>query len=317
MANRKSYLKIQIRRDQLAVILTAIGVVLLVVAWLFEVKVQPSRRAEKIKQLLGRGVKQIERKKLSYGELVEQVIPKNGKTVLLEWGNMGQKLVKAGAIDLNKLEDIFPNLTQEQKEVLEGDDLHQIVFREDNIGFWTDVLWALGLTQKSKVLSEGPMKQNEKSTPLKNYASTAGWTLGTRDAMRLYNSQRLIELTPEQDELVYQVASNIYRPCCGNSAAYPDCNHGMAVLGLLELMASAGASEGQMYEAALAFNSYAFADTYINAAAVLAREGRSWDQVEPKLVLGYAYSSGQGAVAVAKSVGEIPGAPKRGASCGV
>ena len=246
-----------------------------------------------------------------------QEIPKNGKRVLVERGDLGQKLVAAGAIDMDKMAKVFPSLTDEQQEILTGDNAHQITFREDNIGFWTDVLWALGLTQKSKVLSEGPMKQNEARKPLKNYASTAGWTLGTKDAMKLYNSQKLVELTPEQDELVYQIAANIYRPCCGNSAAYPDCNHGMAVLGLLELLAAQGAGEKEMYEAALAFNRYAFADTYINAAAHLDKKGIAWDEADPKLMLGYDYSSGQGAGTIAQEVGEIPGAPKRGASCGV
>ena len=281
---------------------------------LFEVKLGPSRW---VRQWQSKTVKVAAPEQVTYEELARQVIPKSGKTVLVEWGNMGQKLVQAGVIDMNKFKEVFPQLTEEQRQALEGDDLHQITFTAENIGFWTDVLWGLGLTQESKVLSEGPMQQNAKSTPLKNYASTAGWTLGVKDAMKLYNSERLVALTPEQDGLVYQVAENIFRPCCGNSAAYPDCNHGMAVLGLLELMAAQGAGEKEMYQAALAFNSYAFADTYINAAAYLVKQGKSWGEVEPKELLGANWSSGQGANFVAKSVGEIPGAPKRGASCGV
>jgi hypothetical protein len=316
MAQRKSYLKIN--QSKLVSLLIAIGIVVVAGAILFEVRVSPRKWVARLRQIITAGQSRVNQvDQVSYQELADKVIPVAGKTVLVEWGSMGQKLVQAGAIDMVKFKKIFPELTEEQRQVLEGDDLHQITFTAENIGFWTDVLWALGLTQESKVLSEGPMQQNATSTPLKNYASTAGWTLGKKDAMALYNSGALIELTPEQDELVYQVASNIYRPCCGNSAAYPDCNHGMAVLGLLELMASQGAGEQEMYEAALAFNSYAFADTYINAVAYLIKQGRNWDEVEPKELLGANWSSGQGANFVAKSVGEIPGAPKRGGSCGV
>lgn len=306
------------RQSNIKVVLVAVGVVLVAFAVLFEVRVQPRQWVARLQlRSIGGQGQAGQGKQVTYKELADKVIPATGKTVVVEWGSMGQKLVQAGAIDMIKFKEIFPELTEEQTQALEGDGLHQITFTAENIGFWTDALWALGLTQESKVLSEGPMQQNAKSTPLANYASTAGWTLGRKEAMQLYNSTKLINLTPEQDELVYQAASNIYRPCCGNSAAYPDCNHGMAVLGLLELLASQGAGEREMYQAALAFNSYAFADTYINAAAYLIKQGKSWDEVEAKELLVANWSSGQGANFVAKSVGEIPGAPKRGGSCGV
>lgn len=305
--------------SKLAVVLIAMGVVLLGWGVVFEVQVQPRQWLARLRPStwLGTAAKQEQANQVNYQALAEQVIPATGKTVVVEWGSMGQKLVQAGAVDMIKFKKIFPELTEEQKEVLEGDDLHQITFTAENIGFWTDVLWALGLTQKSKVLNEGPMMENRQRTPVENYASTAGWTLGKKTAMQLYNSSELIKLTPDQDELVYRVAENIFRPCCGNSAAYPDCNHGMAVLGLLELLAAQGAGEEEMYQAALAFNSYAFANTYITAAADFVNKGISWAEVRPKEVLGQAFSSGQGASVVAKEVGEIPGAPKRGASCGV
>jgi hypothetical protein len=47
----------------------------------------------------------------------------------------------------------------------------------------------------------------------------------------------LIPLTAEQQALVEEVAAEIYRPCCNNSTLFPDCNHGMAMLGFLELLA--------------------------------------------------------------------------------
>jgi len=217
---------------------------------------------------------------------------------------------------LEKFEKNYGGLNSEQEEILGGDDLHQIRFTDENIQFWTNVLWSLGLTQKSKVLTEGPMATNAEQTPIENYASTAGWTLGKKEAMQLYNSRELIALTPEQNEMVYRVAENIFRPCCGNDTAYPDCNHGMAVLGLLELLANQGVGEDEMYEAALAFNSYAFSSTYINAAAYYGQKGEIWADVDAKTVLGQGFSSGQGAAFIAKAVGEIPGAPKKGASCG-
>ena len=91
-----------------------------------------------------------------------------------------------------------------------------------------------------------------------------------------------------------RVSKNIYRPCCGNSVYFPDCNHGMAMLGLLELMAAQGTSEEEMYKAALQVNSYWFPDTYLTLAKYFEQRGVEWSKVSPKEVLGAAYSSAQG-----------------------
>ena len=253
---------------------------------------------------------------LRYDQLVQQVAPISGTTLPVHWGGLGRRLIQAGAIDLDKFRAHYGVLNEEQQAVLLGDDLSEITFRPENIQFWTNVLWALGLTQASEVLNEGPMKRNEAQTPLGNYASTGGWTLGSKPATELYASAHLIELTPEQDGLVYRVSEHVFRPCCGNSTAFPDCNHGMAVLGLLELMASQGSSEDELYRAALTFNAYAFSDTYIALAAYLAMQNIPWSEVSAQEVLGPDYSGIQGARRIAAAVGPIPGAPDRGGSCG-
>lgn len=253
---------------------------------------------------------------LRYDLLVQEVAPLSGTTLAVKWGDMGQKLIAAGAIDLEKFEARYGGLDEEQQAVLLGDDLAEITFKPENIQFWTNVLWSLGLTQQSKVLNEGPMKQNEAQTPLGNYASTGGWTLGSQPATDHYASARLIDLTPEQDALVYRVAENVFRPCCGNHTAYPDCNHGMAVLGLLELMAAQGATEEDLYQAALAFNTYAFSDTYISLAGYFVLQDIPWADINAREVLGPSYSGIQGARRIAAAVGPIPGAPGQGGSCG-
>lgn len=253
---------------------------------------------------------------LRYDLLVQQVAPLTGTTVSVNWGDMGQKLVEAGAIDLAKFEAHYGGLNEEQQAVLLGDDFTEITFTPENISFWTNVLWSLGLTQASNVLNEGPMKQYEAQTPLGNYASTGGWTLGSKPATELYGSARLIELTPEQEDLIYRVAERVFRPCCGNPTAFPDCNHGMAVLGLLELMASQGATEDDLYQAALVFNSYAFSDTYIALAAYFAMQDIPWSDVTAQEILGPEYSGIQGARRIAAAVGPIPGAPVQGGGCG-
>lgn len=253
--------------------------------------------------------------KLHYDDLVEQVAPHSGQSIPAHWGDMGQKLIAVGAIDLDKFEAHYGGLSEAQHAILLGDDLTQITLNAENIQFWTNMLWALGLTQRSKALDEGPMRQNEAQWPLGNYASTGGWTLGSKPATELYSSARLVALTPEQDRMIYQVAEHVFRPCCGNSTAFPDCNHGMAVLGLLELLASQGATEDELYEAARVFNAYAFSETYITLAAYFALQGVPWADLSPQDALSDQYSGIQGARNIAAAVGPIPGAPVRGGSC--
>ena len=98
-----------------------------------------------------------------------------------------------------------------------------------------------------------------------------------------YSKHQFITLTDKQQKLVEEVSKNIYRPCCNNSTYFPDCNHGMAMLGLLELMASQNINEREMYKNALKVNSYWFPTTYLTIAKYLDMNGRDWDKTEPKI----------------------------------
>lgn len=90
------------------------------------------------------------------------------------------------------------------------------------------------------------------------FASTGGWTIGAKDPTEIYSSTAIIQLTTQQQNRLEKVANAVYRPCCNNPASFPDCNHGMAMLGLLELMASNDATEDEMFEAAKYVNAYWF-----------------------------------------------------------
>ena len=188
----------------------------------------------------------------------------------------------------------------EERNLLEGLDNGYLKITPENSGFVLNLLWALGLGNKNEILENGPMS-DKKYGGAGNFASTGGWTLADggparngAGAMNHYSKHRFIVLTPEQQALVEKVSKGIYRPCCGNSVYFPDCNHGMAMLGLLELMASQGVSEEEMYKAALAVNSYWFPETYLVIAKYLKSQGKDWSKTNPKEILGYNYSSGPG-----------------------
>ncbi len=228
--------------------------------------------------------------------LEEAVIPSGGVEIPIAWGDLGKKMIAASVIDESSFSELYADrggMNETVSSLLTGDDNGTFVITPDNSGQILNLFWAFGLSNRNPVLENGPMKDPEYGGA-DQFASTAGWTLAVGDPMEHYSAHAFVRLTPAEQALVERVAKNIYRPCCGNSTYFPDCNHGMAMLGLLELMAAKGADEAAMYRAALQVNSYWFPDTYLVIGKYLERKGISWNAVDPKEVLGFRFSSASG-----------------------
>ncbi|MBI2483920.1 hypothetical protein HYV71_01930 [Candidatus Uhrbacteria bacterium] len=232
----------------------------------------------------------------SFNDLSERVIPSSGMTIPVKWGNLGKQLLETGVIDEQKFLALYADrggISQDMSDLLYQDEVGSITMTTENSSVLLNILWALGLGSKNSILENGPM-QNPEYGGAGGFASTGGWTVAKGDAMDHYSKHQFFSLTPEQQELVERVSKGIYRPCCGNSVHFPDCNHGMAMLGLLELMASQGISEEQMYTIALQVNAYWFPDTYLTIANYLEKRGIPWASAEPKEILGEGFSSSAG-----------------------
>ena len=250
--------------------------------------------------------------------LEEAVLPSDGVVLPVIWGDLGAKLVSAGAIDADKFKAIYEQrgvFTNEYKNLLLGQNSGNLKMTKDNAGYLLNLFWALGLTSKNPVLDSGEMK-NPAYGGAQNFASTAGWTMAKGDPMNHYSRHIFFVLTSEQQTLVDKVSRGIYRPCCGNSTNFPDCNHGMAMLGLLEIMASQGVSERDMWKTAMAVNSYWFPDTYLTIATYMKNKGIDWKDVNPQEILGINYSSAQGYAKIASRVVQ-PREQQGGSGCGV
>lgn len=233
------------------------------------------------------------------------------------WDNLGVQMVSAGVIDRAELEAIYAQrggLSDEEKQILEGK-IGKLKINKENSGFILNMLWALGLGNKNKILEIGPM-MDSRYGGAENFASTGGWTLAKGNVMNHYSKHSFIILTPEQQMLVEKVSKNIYRPCCDNPTYFPDCNHGMAMLGLLELMASQNVSESDMYKVALQVNTLWFPDTYLTIAKYLKeKKNIDWVNADPKEILMYNYSSASGYQNILSQI--IPSATQSGAGCGI
>lgn len=252
--------------------------------------------------------------------LVRAVLPPEGVTLPVQWGDLGKKFLESGVIDEEKFLKLYaqqnsPALGQESTALLYGEENGALVMTPENSRFLLNLLWAFGLANKNEILENGPMQNPRYGGNAGRFASTGGWTLARGDAMEHYSTHHFVTLTEAQQALVERVSKNIYRPCCGNSTYFPDCNHGMAMLGLLELMASQDIPEEKMYEIALQVNAYWFPDTYLTIAEYFKNRGVDWRQINPKEILGSVYSSAQGYQQILAEVDTLN--PRSGGSCGV
>jgi hypothetical protein len=255
---------------------------------------------------------------VNQNNLQSAVIPQDGVRLPIVWGDLGQRMVADGVIDKSKFTKLFQdNLSEEEMQILAGNYKGEIVMTQENSRFILDMLWAFGLANKNEILENGEMTDEKYGGDASNFASTGGWSLSTGNTMNHYSSHPYVVLTDQQQLIVDRVSSGIYRPCCGNSTHFPDCNHGMAMLGLLEMMAANNVSEDKMYEVALKVNSLWFPQTYIDLATYFKEQGQEWSDVDPKLVLGQQYSSGQGYAQTRQKIKSLPTPASGGGGCGV
>ncbi len=230
------------------------------------------------------------------------------------WGDIGKRLVEAGVIDPKKWNDLYEGRdpTGGYKKLLE-ESPDKLALTKSNAGQLLNALWALGLANKNPILEEGEMVNPAYGGP-DRFASTAGWTIARGNPMEHYSRHQFFPLSASQQALVDKISRGIYRPCCDNATHFPDCNHGMAMLGFLELMAYQGVSESEMWTAALTLNSYWFPNEYLTIAAYLKAKGIKWNTLAPQDLLGRTYSSASGYRRVAAEV--VPQG-NSGSGCGV
>lgn len=252
----------------------------------------------------------------------QQVNPPEGYALPVKLGKIGPQLVAAGAIDLKRFVQVYENasqpLTDQQQLILTKGSDQPITIDRSNAYFLLNFFWAVGLTNQNTILTKGSMMPDGK---MGDYASTAGWTIGAKLPVELYASTRLISLTTEQQKRLEEVAHNVFRPCCNNPTDFPDCNHGMAMLGLLELMAAQNATVDELFNAAKYVNAYWYPQQSLELAVAF-KAGRSQDfaQIDARELTSAKFSSGTGFKAAHQWLannGLLQQGPGGGNSCGV
>lgn len=236
----------------------------------------------------------------------------------VKWGDLGKKMIEAGVIDQKKFMAMYESrggVRSNDQALVYGKRDEYIEISETNAGLLLNLFWAFGLSNKNAILEQGPMT-GPRYGSRENFASTGGWTLAKGNVMDHYSKHEFVSLSPEQQAVVEKISKNIYRPCCDNSTYFPDCNHGMAMLGLLELLAAQGVSEENVYRIALVANTFWFPNHYNTIARYLKSVGVSPEDINPKILLSAQFSSLSGFQNIAA---KTPPAGNRetSGSCGV
>ena len=253
-----------------------------------------------------------------------QVNPPEGYPVPAHFGHMGPKMAAAGVFDVTAFEQVYQQanqpLSEEQLRILKEGSDSPIVFNRQNAYFLLNYFWAVGLSNQNPILDSGLIQQYSQGK-VENFASTGGWSLAKKPLAEIYSKLPLITLTEAQQKNLEEAAEAVYRPCCDNPTHFPDCNHGMAMLGLMELMASQNATAEQMLETAKYANAYWYpAQTVEQAIFIKNTASQDYQDVDARLLLGPQYSSGSGFQAMHQYLAQndlLPQAPKSNNSCGV
>lgn len=245
-------------------------------------------------------------------------------TLPARFGDIGPRLIEAGAIDpaqfVANYERTGQPLTAAQLAILKEGSDEPVVIGAANAYFLLNFFWALGLTNDNPILTEGEMMTATGGDPT-GFASVGGWTIGQNAPGDLYASAHLVHLTEEQQAWVEEVARNVYRPCCNNHTAFADCNHGMALLGLLQLLASQGATVEELYEAAKYVSAFWYPQQAMETALFFQKTmNLAYADVDPRMAVGRETFSSTGFQQVRQWLVSNNALPQQGGggnSCGV
>ncbi|HJU19231.1 MAG TPA: hypothetical protein VJ770_22480 [Stellaceae bacterium] len=226
---------------------------------------------------------------------LDAAVPAAGVRLPFAFGAAIERLIAAGAIDPGKLLALYGKNGQPAAwfaDLLKALSPRALRFSLETAPYLLDLLWPLGLSNKAAFNNHSPINGRD----LLSYASTGGWTLGRAGNGSVYfNKVDALPLSPTQQAVALEIGQNTFRPCCDNATFFQDCNHGSALLGLIELAAFHGFSAGEIYRFALVANAYWFPVQYLQTALYfLIFEGRSWDEIPPELLLGRRFSSASG-----------------------
>jgi hypothetical protein len=231
----------------------------------------------------------------AFEDVLAEVLPREGIPTGLVFGDVLQRLIAAEMLLPDKLRAVYAKrggLPTWVGALLNGPSDIPIRYSAETAPHLLNLLWPVGLATRASFNENSPTN----GVNLPRLASTGGWNLGREaNGAAYFNKVDALALTPARETMVKEVAERTYRPCCDNSALFQDCNHGSAMLGLLEMAASQGREKPELERTALAANSFWFPREYFKTALFVSLiEKRHWKDVPPAELLDRKYSSASG-----------------------
>ncbi len=229
--------------------------------------------------------------------LMKVINPANGFQLPVAYASIGPKLIESGTIDLARFQlDYQKNgwtLSNREIEILTHGSQEPITISQKNKDFLFRLFWAIGLTNQNTILNRETIQAN--GLKMEDMSSISAWKLSKKPALELFSRGNIVSLSPDQQSRVEEIARAVYLPCCDNPALFADCSHGMAMLGLLELMGSQGASTDAMFSAAKQVSAFWFPQqTQEKAIFMIATQLKDYSAVESRTLLSADYSSAKG-----------------------
>jgi hypothetical protein len=229
--------------------------------------------------------------------LMNRINPSGGFQLPVVYGQVGPELLRTGSIDLSTLKELFgkngTTLSDQEIKVLIQGSQDAIMINRQNAAFLVNLFWAIGLTNQNPILDQG--QSWTRGGKLEDVPSISGWKLSQMPAVEWFAKEKILPLSPTQQKRFEEVARAVYMPCCENSVLLPDCSHGMAMLGLLELMGSQDASVDAMLLAAKQANAFWFSQqTLEQAIFMIATQLKDYATVDARSILSASYSSAKG-----------------------
>ncbi|HED14055.1 MAG TPA: twin-arginine translocation signal domain-containing protein [Gammaproteobacteria bacterium] len=229
------------------------------------------------------------------GKIARDVLPLQGRTIEVSFGDSITRLVEAGVISPEKFKAIYVKrggLPGWVEELFTKASSTPITLSFQTAPYLLNLLWPLGVATKTQFNDKSPLN----GPNVGRYASTGGWVIGQAPrGGEYFNKVAALDLDSAQEAVALEAAQNTYRPCCNNSTFFQDCNHGSALLGLYELAAAQGKKVEELYQIGRIANSYWYPDAYVEMAYYFKNlTDLTWSGVQPKTVLGATYSSFSG-----------------------
>jgi hypothetical protein len=242
----------------------------------------------------------------------------------IRYGQLGPWMINAGTFAYDAFVQVYDQagkpLSEEQRTILQNGLDALITIDHSNSYFLLNFFWALGLVNSNPLLISGALVANG-GGQIDGYASTGGWELAAKPIRQLFSSASLVTLDSVQQARLEEAVGAIYRPCCNNATSFPDCNHGMAMLGLLEVMAAQDADVDEMLHVAKMINTYWFPSQSQELMLYYqSKNNMEFDDIPAREAVGSERFSSRGFAQVHEwlvSNGKLNVPNQNGSSCGV